>query len=453
MVLIKEEVPVDMVQYHEAPTVRPDRPAAVPPPQPYTPTPLAGPQENYEYQFQVPGYQFQAPPYNPFGSSDEASSPRPASARYYSADSDDTASNHWTPASSRAPSEQPVLREQNWAQGYVVPAGITRAGAAAQGVNLPGPALCDYQMQLMLLKQQNIKRLVCVRANQNDQSGSFDSRVMQLERANNARLVASRQRQEQDAQISAATALSSQEEFMARRKGTWAQGPIRCMRPELERPAALQDYNTQLRLLEQQNKKRLFIATQEQDGVSIRCRQVDGMHSQQQFLERNERPNMYAQHEGQQDNLPAMNVGQEYTTPRDPILVDQALQDYRMELMRAEQRIKEGLRARGAQLNEDQVQQHACPAISEVAVASVNAYSEGYAQLDVETQCAVVGTDGMACRGLLSCENHGWSAKRAVCGRSAPFDQLLDAQQANAAAVHDKAFELRGPRPDQEPFF
>jgi hypothetical protein len=47
-------------------------------------------------------------------------------------------------------------------------------------------------------------------------------------------------------------------------------------------------------------------------------------------------------------------------------------------------------------------------------------------EVDVETQCAVpMPPDGKPCQKNLSCNSHSFSEKRAVRGRSAPFDQLL----------------------------
>ncbi|KAK1751096.1 SCA7, zinc-binding domain-containing protein [Echria macrotheca] len=45
--------------------------------------------------------------------------------------------------------------------------------------------------------------------------------------------------------------------------------------------------------------------------------------------------------------------------------------------------------------------------------------------VNVNTQCAVQNPNGDACRRTLTCSKHTWPAKRAVAGRSAPFDQLL----------------------------
>ncbi|KAF2481274.1 SCA7, zinc-binding domain-containing protein [Neohortaea acidophila] len=47
------------------------------------------------------------------------------------------------------------------------------------------------------------------------------------------------------------------------------------------------------------------------------------------------------------------------------------------------------------------------------------------APVDVETQCGVELPSERQCGGSLACKRHGMAAKRAVRGRSAPFDQLL----------------------------
>jgi SAGA-associated factor 73 len=54
------------------------------------------------------------------------------------------------------------------------------------------------------------------------------------------------------------------------------------------------------------------------------------------------------------------------------------------------------------------------------------------APVDIEKQCGVALPSGDQCARSLTCKRHGWSAKRAVPGRSAPFDQLLaDRQREN----------------------
>jgi hypothetical protein len=51
------------------------------------------------------------------------------------------------------------------------------------------------------------------------------------------------------------------------------------------------------------------------------------------------------------------------------------------------------------------------------------------APVDIEKQCAVTLASGNQCARSLTCTRHGMSAKRAVPGRSAPFDQLLPGYQ------------------------
>ncbi|KZL87049.1 subunit of saga histone acetyltransferase complex, partial [Colletotrichum incanum] len=47
--------------------------------------------------------------------------------------------------------------------------------------------------------------------------------------------------------------------------------------------------------------------------------------------------------------------------------------------------------------------------------------------VDIERQCGVPLAEGRRCGGALTCRRHSMSAKRAVAGRSAPFDLLLAA--------------------------
>jgi hypothetical protein len=46
--------------------------------------------------------------------------------------------------------------------------------------------------------------------------------------------------------------------------------------------------------------------------------------------------------------------------------------------------------------------------------------------VDVETQCGVLLASGNQCAKGLDCKAHGMAKKRAVTGRSAPFDILLN---------------------------
>ena len=53
--------------------------------------------------------------------------------------------------------------------------------------------------------------------------------------------------------------------------------------------------------------------------------------------------------------------------------------------------------------------------------------------VDVEKQCAVRRANGKQCKGSLACKRHSMSAKRAVPGRSMPFDSLLADYEAKRA--------------------
>ena len=50
--------------------------------------------------------------------------------------------------------------------------------------------------------------------------------------------------------------------------------------------------------------------------------------------------------------------------------------------------------------------------------------------VDVERQCGVIMPSGQQCRRNLACSTHSVGAKRAVPGRSLPYDQLLHASRA-----------------------
>jgi hypothetical protein len=58
--------------------------------------------------------------------------------------------------------------------------------------------------------------------------------------------------------------------------------------------------------------------------------------------------------------------------------------------------------------------------------------------VDVERQCGVM-KDGVACARSLTCKSHSMGAKRAVAGRSLPYDMLLAAyQKKNQAKQQSK---------------
>ncbi|KAL8792737.1 MAG: hypothetical protein Q9195_004712 [Heterodermia aff. obscurata] len=59
--------------------------------------------------------------------------------------------------------------------------------------------------------------------------------------------------------------------------------------------------------------------------------------------------------------------------------------------------------------------------------------------VDVEKQCGVVLPNGGNCARSLTCKSHSMGAKRAVPGRSMPYDQLLAAYQKKNQAKQQKA--------------
>ncbi|KAK0753223.1 SCA7, zinc-binding domain-containing protein [Schizothecium vesticola] len=59
--------------------------------------------------------------------------------------------------------------------------------------------------------------------------------------------------------------------------------------------------------------------------------------------------------------------------------------------------------------------------------------------VDVERQCGVVLANGQPCARSLTCKSHSMGAKRAVPGRSLPYDMLLAAYQKKNQAKQQKA--------------
>ncbi|KKA30349.1 hypothetical protein TD95_001044 [Thielaviopsis punctulata] len=59
--------------------------------------------------------------------------------------------------------------------------------------------------------------------------------------------------------------------------------------------------------------------------------------------------------------------------------------------------------------------------------------------VDVERQCGVILPNGMPCARSLTCKSHSMGAKRAVAGRSLPYDMLLAAYQKKNQAKQQKA--------------
>lgn len=77
--------------------------------------------------------------------------------------------------------------------------------------------------------------------------------------------------------------------------------------------------------------------------------------------------------------------------------------------------------------------------------------SKPKAPVDVERQCGVVLPQGGQCARSLTCKSHSMGAKRAVPGRSAPYDKLLmEYQRKNQAKVHKAAFDANAPDPEDD---
>lgn len=73
------------------------------------------------------------------------------------------------------------------------------------------------------------------------------------------------------------------------------------------------------------------------------------------------------------------------------------------------------------------------------------------APVDVEKQCGVELPQGGQCARSLTCKSHSMGAKRAVPGRSAPYDKLLmDYQRKNQAKLQKAAFDANAPNPDDD---
>jgi SCA7, zinc-binding domain len=60
--------------------------------------------------------------------------------------------------------------------------------------------------------------------------------------------------------------------------------------------------------------------------------------------------------------------------------------------------------------------------------------------VDVERRCGVIKAEGVPCARSLACTIHSMLAKRAVPGRSLPYDMLLAAYHKNNEAFRQKIF-------------
>ncbi|KAM6513435.1 SAGA complex subunit Sgf73 [Fusarium falciforme] len=71
--------------------------------------------------------------------------------------------------------------------------------------------------------------------------------------------------------------------------------------------------------------------------------------------------------------------------------------------------------------------------------------------VDVERQCGVILPNGQPCARSLTCKSHPMGAKRAVAGRSLPYDMLLAAyQKKNQAKQQKAALDANAPIEDED---
>ncbi|KAI1374676.1 SCA7, zinc-binding domain-containing protein [Hypoxylon crocopeplum] len=71
--------------------------------------------------------------------------------------------------------------------------------------------------------------------------------------------------------------------------------------------------------------------------------------------------------------------------------------------------------------------------------------------VDVEKQCGVILPNGQPCARSLTCKSHSMGAKRAVAGRSLPYDMLLAAyQKKNQAKQQKAALDANAPMEDDD---
>lgn len=71
--------------------------------------------------------------------------------------------------------------------------------------------------------------------------------------------------------------------------------------------------------------------------------------------------------------------------------------------------------------------------------------------VDVERQCGVILPNGAPCARSLTCKSHSMGAKRAVPGRSLPYDMLLAAyQKKNQAKQQKLALDANAPLEDED---
>ncbi|KAF4123294.1 SAGA-associated factor 73 [Geosmithia morbida] len=82
---------------------------------------------------------------------------------------------------------------------------------------------------------------------------------------------------------------------------------------------------------------------------------------------------------------------------------------------------------------------------------SLRAALHGKCPVDVERQCGVILPNGQPCARSLTCKSHSMGAKRAVAGRSLPYDMLLAAyQKKNQAKQQKAALDANAPVEDED---
>ncbi|OLN81619.1 SAGA-associated factor 73 [Colletotrichum chlorophyti] len=89
--------------------------------------------------------------------------------------------------------------------------------------------------------------------------------------------------------------------------------------------------------------------------------------------------------------------------------------------------------------------------VCELAGSGVYVLTKTAGPVDVERQCGVLLPNGQPCARSLTCKSHSMGAKRAVAGRSLPYDMLLAAyQKKNQAKQQKAALDANAPLEDED---
>lgn len=141
------------------------------------------------------------------------------------------------------------------------------ATATAPASTNPGSphALQDYQMQLMLLEQQNKKRRLMARLEQEAVEATHDTASPPLDTKSEIDTISVETQYSVPSTV-AAKAGSDILEYFDFDAFLGAEEDMSAVQPNL----AYQDYLLQLKMLESQNKKRLLMARQEQDALAMK---------------------------------------------------------------------------------------------------------------------------------------------------------------------------------------